>query len=229
MHLAMGHLLKLATILLRCIPPFFRSRNEQAIVELTLRQQLATYSQKGRRPRITPADRGFWVFLSQVWPRWKEILVIVQLNTVVRWHRRGFRLYWRSISKHGPGRPVIPAEVQALIRRFANENGWRARKVRAELAKLGISVGLATVSRYLPKRKPDHHQCQRWRTFLHNHRHGIAERWVGSVLGRFASSLHRYALREAAWPLRFISWENGPESVRMNKKNRQGCSTPLGK
>jgi putative transposase len=64
--------------------------------------------------------------------------------------------------------------VQALIRRFANENGWRARKVRAELAKLGISVDLATVSRYLPKRDPDHDQRQRWRTFLHNHRHGIA-------------------------------------------------------
>jgi len=64
--------------------------------------------------------------------------------------------------------------VQALIRRFANENGWRTRKVQAELAKLGISVGLATVSRYLPKRNPDHDQRQRWKTFLRNHRHGIA-------------------------------------------------------
>ena len=149
----MGHLLKLATISLRCIPAFFRSRSDQAIVELALRQQLATFAQKGLRPRITPADWGFWVLLSRVWPGWKEILVVVQPETVVRWHRKGFRLYWRSISKRGPGRPPIPAEVQVLIRRFANENGWRARKVRAELAKLGISVGLATVSRYLPKRR----------------------------------------------------------------------------
>jgi len=170
----MRHLLKLATISLRCIPAFFRSRRKQAIVELALRQQLATFAQKGRRPRITPADRGFWVFLSQVWSGWKEILVIVQPETVVRWHRKGFRLYWRSISKRGPGRPPIPAEVQVLIRRFANENGWRARKVRAELAKLGISVGHATVSRYLPKREPDHDQRQRWKTFLRNHKHGIA-------------------------------------------------------
>jgi hypothetical protein len=67
MHLAMGHRVKLATIFLRCIPAFFRSRNEQVIVELALRQQLATFSEKGCRPRITPADRGFWVFLSRVW------------------------------------------------------------------------------------------------------------------------------------------------------------------
>jgi transposase InsO family protein len=169
----MWHPLKLATIFLRCIPAFFRSRNEQVIVELALRQQLATFTEKGRRPRITPADRGFWVLLSQMWSGWKEALVVVQPDTVVRWHRKGFRLYWRSISKRGPGRPPIPAEAQALIRRFADENGWRARKVRAELAKLGISVGLATVSRYLPKRKPDHDQRQRWKTFLRNHRNGI--------------------------------------------------------
>jgi len=110
----MGHLLKLATIFLRCIPAFFRSRNEQVIVELALRQQLATFTEKGHRPRITPADRGFWVLLSQVWSGWKEILVIVQPETVVRWHRKGFRLYWRSISKRGPGRPPIPAEVRVL-------------------------------------------------------------------------------------------------------------------
>jgi len=170
----MRHLLKLATIFLRCIPAFFRSRNEQVIVELALRQQLATFTEKGHRPRITPADRGFWVLLSRVWSGWKEILIIVQPETVIRWHRKGFRLYWRSISKRGPGRPPIPVEVQALIRRFATENGWRARKVRAELKKLGISIGLATVSRYLPKRDPDHDQRQRWKTFLRNHRHGIA-------------------------------------------------------
>jgi len=64
--------------------------------------------------------------------------------------------------------------VQALIRRFANENGWRARKIRAELEKLGISIGLATVSRDLPKRSPDHDQRQQWRTFLRNHQYGIA-------------------------------------------------------
>jgi hypothetical protein len=143
MRLVMWHLLELTTIFLRSLPAFFRSRSKQAIVELALRQQLAMFAEKGRRPRIAPADRGFWVLLSRIWSGWKEVLVIVQPETVVRWHRKGFRLYWRSISKRGPGRPPIPVEVQALIRRFANENNWRARKVRAELAKLGISVSLS--------------------------------------------------------------------------------------
>jgi hypothetical protein len=93
----MRQLIKLATIAIRCVPAFFRSRRRQAIVELALRQQLATFAGKARRPRITPADRGFWVLLSRVWSGWKEILVIVQPDTVVRWHRKGFRLYWRSI------------------------------------------------------------------------------------------------------------------------------------
>ncbi len=171
---AMWHLLKLAMTFLRCLPAFFRSRNEQALVELALRQQLATYAQKGPRPRITPADRAFWASLSRIWSGWRKALVIVQPDTVVRWHRKGFRLYWRSISKRGPGRPPLPLEVQALMRRFANENSWRARKIQGELEKLGIYIGIATVSRYLPERSPDHDQRQRWKTFLRNRRHGIA-------------------------------------------------------
>lgn len=174
MRLAMRQLLKLATIAFRCVPAFFRSRCKQAIVELALRQQLATFAEKGRRPRISPADRGFWVLPSQTWSGWKDVLVIVQPDTVARWHRKGFRLYWRSISKPGPGRPSAPVEVRALIRRFANENGWRARKVHAELEKLGIFVGISTVSRYLPKRDPDRDRRQRWSTFIRNHRHDIA-------------------------------------------------------
>ncbi len=105
MHLAMWPPFKLVMLLLRCIPAFFRSRNNQAIVELALRQQLATYALKGPKPRITPTDRTFWVLLSRIWSDWKDTLVIVQPDTVVRWHRKGFRLYWPSVSKRGPGRP----------------------------------------------------------------------------------------------------------------------------
>jgi hypothetical protein len=169
----MRQLLKLVTIALCSVPALFRSRSKQAIVELALRQQLATFSEKGRRPRITPADRGFWVLLSRTWSGWKEVLVIVQPDTVARWHRKRFRLYWRAISKPGPGRPPIPDEVRALIRRFANENGWLARKVHAEPEKLGIFVGISRAARYLPKRDPDRDQRQRWNTFLRNHRHDI--------------------------------------------------------
>lgn len=144
------------------------------IVELALHQQLATFAQTRSKPKLTPVDRAFWVALFRFWPRWRDTLVIVKPDTVIRWHRKGFRLYWRTISKRGPGRPPISEELQTLIRRLAAENGWRARKIHGELKKLGFTVGLATVSRYLPKRTPDPGKQQRWMTFLRNHRDGIA-------------------------------------------------------
>ena len=138
----MPALLNLTTLLLRCTLAFLRSRNEQVIVELALRQQLATYAQQRSKPRLTQLDRAFWVALSRLWPHWKEALVIVKPDTVARWHRKGFRLYWRTISKRGPGRPPISEELQALIHQLADENGWRARKIQAELEKLGFTIGL---------------------------------------------------------------------------------------
>ena len=170
----MRTLLSFATLLVFSGLAFLRGRREQVIVEVALRQQLATYARQRSKPRLTPLDRAFWVALSRLWPRWKEALVIVQPDTVVRWHRTGFRLYWRTLSKCGPGRPPISEEIQALIRRLANENGWRARKIQAELEKLGFAVSLATVSRYLPRREPDDSQRQRWITFLRNHKDVIS-------------------------------------------------------
>jgi transposase InsO family protein len=156
--------------ILRSFTALFRSRQEQAIVELALRQQLAIYARRQPRPRIAPLDRAFWVALSRFWPRWKSVLVIVQPDTVVRWHKRRFRAYWSSISTPGPGRPPISKEIQALIVQMATENRWRAWKIHAELEKLGIWVGLSTISRYLPKAEPDPGCQQRWKTFLWNHR-----------------------------------------------------------
>ena len=170
----MRTLLILLISFLHCIVAFFRSREEQAIVELALRQQLSVYAQGRPRPRLSPLDRAFWVALSRLWPRWKNSLVVVRPEIVVRWHREGFRRYWRSISTPGPGRPPISEETKALIIRMATENCWRARKIQAELMKLGIRVSLATVSRYVPKTDPDPSQHQRWMTFLRNHRDVIS-------------------------------------------------------
>jgi transposase InsO family protein len=163
-----------AISILRSARALFRSREEQAIVELALRQQLAVYAHDRSRPRLSPLDRAFWVALSRLWPRWRESLVVVRPETVVRWHRQGFRRYWRSISTPGPGRPPISKEIQELIVRMTTENSWRARKIQAELMKLGFRVSLATVSRYVPKTKPDPTQHQRWMTFLRNHKDVIA-------------------------------------------------------
>lgn len=170
----MRTLLILLISLLRSVPALFRRHEEQAIVELALRQQLAVYAQKRPRPKLSPLDRAFWVALSRLWPGWKNHLVVVRPETVVRWHRNGFRRYWRSISMPGPGRPPISEETKALIVRMATENCWRARKIQAELMKLGIRVSVATVSRYVPKTKSDPTQQQRWMTFLRNHKDVIS-------------------------------------------------------
>ncbi len=160
--------------IVRSCVALFRRRQNQAIVELALRQQLAVYARRRPRPRLSPVDRAFWVALSRLWPQWKNVLVIVRPETVVRWHQRRFRAYWRSISTPGLGRPPISDETKALIVRMANENRWRARKIQGELSKLGIGVSLATISRYLPKAEPDPGCQQRWTTFLRNHRDLIA-------------------------------------------------------
>lgn len=144
------------------------------MVELALRQQLAIYSHRSPRPRLTTFDRTFWVALSRFWGHWKAALVVVQPETVVRWHREGFRLYWRWISKTSPGRPRVDLELPMLIRRMAKENCWRARRIQAELEKLGFEVSVATVARYLPPRHPRDRERQRWKTFLLNHQDAIA-------------------------------------------------------
>jgi transposase InsO family protein len=167
-------LLTLVACVLRSTLALFRSREDQAIVELALRQQLAVYVHGHPRPRLSPLDRAFWVALAGFWPPWRSTLVLVRPETVIRWHRKAIRGYWRWISKPGPGRPPISEETKSLITRMATENGWRARKIRAELAKLGILLGLTTISRYLPKVDPGSDPQQRWMIFLRNHRDLIA-------------------------------------------------------
>jgi hypothetical protein len=171
----MRTLITLWISILRSAVALFRSRQDQAMVELALRQQLAVYTHRHPRPRLSPLDRAFWIALSRLWPRWKSVLIIVRPETVVRWHRHRFRRYWRAISAPGPGRPPISGETKDLIIRMATENHWRARKIQAELSKLGIQVSLATISRYLPKSlEPEPSQHQRWITFLRNHKDVIA-------------------------------------------------------
>jgi putative transposase len=131
---------------------------------------------RGKRPRIHAADRAFWVVLHRLWTRWADVLVIVKPDTVVRWHRAGFRLYWRWISRRGSrrGRPPVDAEVHGLIRRMAFDNGWGAPRIQGELLMLGFDVSERTISRYLRglHRRPEARQS--WLTFLHNHREAIA-------------------------------------------------------
>ena len=139
-----------------------------ALENLALRQQLAIVQRKTKRPRLTQADRAFWVALCRLWPDWHNALIIVKPQTVIGWHRKGFKLYWTWKSRHRGGRPPIDAEIRALIRRIARENPtWGAPHIHGELLKLGFEVGEATVSRYMPRRRKP--PSQTWRSFLRNH------------------------------------------------------------
>jgi transposase InsO family protein len=118
---------------------------------------------------LTPADRYFWVVLSRVWSDWRSALAIVQPDTVIAWHRQGFRLFWTwKIRRGKPGRPAVCREVRELIRRMSRENPlWGAPHIHGELRKLGITIGETSVAKYMVR----HHKppSQTWRTFLHNH------------------------------------------------------------
>jgi transposase InsO family protein len=145
-----------------------KSQRELALENLALRQQLAILKRETKRPTLTNADRTFWVALSRLWPDWQHALILVKPETVIGWHRKGFKLYWTWNSRNRGGRPRIDAEIRMLIRRMARENPtWGAPRIHGELLKLGFEVGEATVSRYMPlRRKPP---SQNWRTFLRNH------------------------------------------------------------
>jgi putative transposase len=144
-------------------------RGQLVLENLALRQQLAVLSRQRPRPRLRRRDRLFWVWLSRWCTGWRSWLAIVQPETVIGWHRQGFRLYWRWKSRGArPGRPTSAREISALLRRMARENPtWGAPRILSELRLLGHPVAESTVSKYLPKgRKPP---SQTWRTFLENH------------------------------------------------------------
>ena len=154
-------------IILKTLISSGRERRELALENLALRQQLAVLKAKQTRPRLTRVDRLFWCFLSKQWANWRDSLHIVQPATVIRWHRQGFRYYWRWKSRRR-GRPSIEGELRILIREMSRANPlWGAPRIHGELLKLGIEVSQATVSKYMVRhRKPP---SQGWKTFLGNH------------------------------------------------------------
>ena len=120
--------------ILAVIRVFFRSRSDTALEVLALRQQVAVLKRKRPRPKLNSLDRLFWTTLHRFWPRWSDVLVIVKPETVIGWHRAGFRLYWRWRSRPRGRRPRITGEMRDLIRRMAEENaGWGAPKIHGEL------------------------------------------------------------------------------------------------
>lgn len=163
--------------LLGWIVSAFGSRPNLVLENLALHQQLLALRAKRPRHRLTTLDKIFWVVLRRLWAGWKKPLVLVTPRTVVQWHRVGFRLYWKWLSRtrRMGGRKRVSQEIRALIFRMATENPtWGAPRIHGELLKLGFHLSEPTVSRWLRRlpRTPD--PVQRWLTFLRNHREAIA-------------------------------------------------------
>ncbi len=162
--------------LLGALRSAFRGRAALVLENLALRQQLAAFAHDRRRPRVTPADRWFWIALRRVWSRGSDVLVFVKPETVIRWHRAGFRPYGTWLSRRrAVGRPTIDPAIRDLIRRMVADNPmWGAPRIHGELRMLGFDVSERTVSRCLPRRPPPLDAVRRWLVFLRNHRDAIA-------------------------------------------------------
>jgi putative transposase len=141
------------------------------VEHLALRHQIGVLKRSARkRPKLTAADRVFWVLLSRVWWDCRSALDIVKSATAIAiaWHRQGFRLFWTWKIRHGrAGRPAVACEIRDLIRRMSRDNPlWRAPHIHAELLKLGIKISETSAAKYIVRRRKP--PSQTWRTFLDN-------------------------------------------------------------
>src|SRR5665811_1044229 len=152
----------------------FKSKSRLEAENAALRHQLIILRRKvPGRPRLTNNDRWFLVQLYRWFPSTLQVLTIIQPETLVRWHRAGFRGYWRWKSRTRGGRPQIETDLRALIRRMSIENPlWGAPRIHGELLKLGFEIAQSSVAKYMVKRRGP--PSQGWRTFLRNHAPDIA-------------------------------------------------------
>lgn len=160
-------------LLLRTLISALRSHRALALENLALRHQLEVLKRNTKTPRLKNRDRLLWVVLVRLWNDWRKPLIFVQPETIIRWHKKGFRLYWRWKSRlKWPGRKAVPKDVRDLIRTMSRDNPlWGAPRIHGELLKLGIEISETSVSKYMiHHRKPP---SQSWRAFLKNHARDI--------------------------------------------------------
>ena len=162
-------MLELLIVIGRALALALRGHQDLVLENLALRQQLTAVRRMSKRSPLRTCDRLFWIALTRIWRNWRTALVLVQPDTVVRWHRDWLRRRWTRRSKpRSDGRPPIDQQIRALVREMATANPlWGAPRIHGELRTLGVDVSERTVSRLLGRcpRPPS----QTWRTFLTNH------------------------------------------------------------
>jgi hypothetical protein len=198
-----------------------------------LRQQLLVLRRRPRRPYLKTADRFFWVLASGWLGGWRNLLLVVEPQTVLKWHQRDWRLYWSWRSRMRPrtGRPAIPQQLQVLIRRMAAENQlWGQKRIQAELASLGFKVSARTVAKYMRTARHDRGPSVRWQTFLKLHpedglqlalkRKALAGQWSDAD-DDDCSRLHNWRSLDGEWIRSTRTSSRGTRFVRTSPSVRQ--------
>jgi putative transposase len=163
-------MLEMLRVLIGTLASLARDRQALLVENLLLRHQLAVTLRSRPRPQLRSRDRLLWVVARRLCPAWRQHLMLVSPETVIRWHRRGWRLFWTWRSRQPGGRPRLDAEVRDLIATMSRDNPlWGTERLRGELLKLGIAVSNRSIRRYR-WRRPVRSPSQTWRTFLANHR-----------------------------------------------------------
>src|SRR5713226_9725249 len=197
-------MIELVYFVLAVLASPFKSKSRLEAENAALRHQLTVLRRKVRgRAQLTKSDRWFFVQLYRWFPSILEALTIIRPETVVRWHRVGFRCYWRWKSRPRGGRPQIETDLRRLIRRMRIENPlWGAPRIHGELLKLGFEVAQSSVAKYMVKRRGP--PSQRWRTFLRNHAPDVAamDLFVVPTIGfdlLYAFVIMRLDRRDLVW------------------------------
>jgi len=157
-------------IVLSTVADLTRNKADLMAENALLRQQLIVLNCKVKKPAVSQSDRLWLVLLASRVKNWKDVLLIFKPDTLLRWHRQGFRLFWKFKSRDRGGRPQIASETIALIQQMARENRlWGAERIRGELLKVGLKVAKHTIQKYIARLRPAIPPSQTWSTFLKNH------------------------------------------------------------
>ncbi len=176
-----------------------RSKSELIAENALLRQQLIVLQRQIKKPRFTPSDRLWLVLLATRVHWWKDTLLILKPDTLLRWHRLGFRLFWSFKSRKRGGRPKLSIETINLIQQMAKENLlWGAERIRGELLKLDLKAATTTIQKYIRLARPRRAPSQTWAVFLTNHTKDVWACDFLPVIDLFFRQMHLFFIMELA-------------------------------